>query len=386
PGNAGIAALAECVPIQSEDLSGLLNFAKKEKIDLTIVGPEAPLVEGIVSLFERAGLPVFGPSKGAAQLEGSKIFTKEFLQRHEIPTGDFAVFESFEPAQKYIEKKGAPIVVKADGLAAGKGVFVCSTKEEALAALKFLFVEKGLGEAGKRVLIEECLKGIETSFIVLASGREALPLATSKDHKRAYDDDRGPNTGGMGTVSPSPYLNEDLQKEVMDRIILPTLKGMEEEENSFNGVLYAGLMLTREGPKVLEYNVRFGDPEIQVILPRLENDLLDLIEACMKGKLKQQKLLWRKELAVCVVMASGGYPGKYEKGKVISGLDQVGSEEGIVFHAGTVFKGDQVVTAGGRVLGITSLGKDLEEARQKAYRAVSKISWDGAFYRKDIGL
>lgn len=385
PGNPGMENQAELVPIKAEDLKSLVAFAKKEKIDLTVVGPEVPLCEGIVPLFEKEKLPIFGPSKEAALLEGSKIFTKQFLQRHQIPTAAFEVFESIEPARKYIEKRGAPIVVKADGLAAGKGVFVCATKEEALVALDFLFVKKGLGEAGRRIVIEDCLQGIETSFMVVASGREAIPLATAKDHKRAHDRDEGPNTGGMGAVSPSPYLNADLQEKVMKGIILPTLSGLEKEDRSFRGILYAGLMLTKEGPSVLEYNVRFGDPETQAILPRLEDDLVDLMEAALLGKLPAQPLRWKKELSVCVVMASEGYPGPYPKGKTIRGLGSIGPEA-MVFHAGTARKGDQIITAGGRVLGVTALGRDLAEAREIVYGAASQISWEGVHYRRDIGL
>ncbi|MDO8461778.1 MAG: phosphoribosylamine--glycine ligase [Deltaproteobacteria bacterium] len=385
PGNPGMESQAELVPIQAEDLKSLLSFAKKEKIDLTIVGPEVSLCDGIVPLFEKEKLPIFGPSKEAALLEGSKIFTKQFLMRHQIPTAAFEVFESIEPARKYVEKSAVPIVVKADGLAAGKGVFVCGTKEEAFQALDFLFVKKGLGEAGRRVVIEDCLQGIETSFMVVASGREAIPLATSKDHKRAYDRDQGPNTGGMGVISPSPHLGLPLQEKVMSEIILPTLAGLEKEGRFFKGILYAGLMLTKEGPFVLEYNVRFGDPETEAILPRLEDDLVDLIESALQGKLLGKLLRWKKEVSVCVMMASEGYPGPYPKGKVIDGLGTVGPEA-IVFHAGTARQGDQIITAGGRVLGVTALGRDLAEARKIAYGAVSKISWEGVHYRRDIGL
>ncbi|MBI1909109.1 MAG: phosphoribosylamine--glycine ligase [Deltaproteobacteria bacterium] len=383
PGNAGMEGRR--VAIKTEDLKGLLEFAKKEKIDLTVVGPETPLCEGIVPLFEREKIPVFGPKPEAAILEGSKVFTKEFLMRHKIPTARFQVFEEPVSARRYVEREGVPIVIKADGLAAGKGVFVCMTKREAFEALDFLFIQKGLGVAGRKVIVEDCLKGIETSFMVLASGQQVIPLATAKDHKRLMDADQGPNTGGMGAISPSPYLDQKMQARVMEGIIGPTLKGLEQEGRSFRGVLYAGLMLTEKGPTVLEYNVRFGDPEAQVILTRLEDDLVDLVEASLSGKLSGRQLRWKEETSVCVVMASGGYPGPYERGKPISGLDLTGPEV-VVFHAGTEQNRGEIVTSGGRVLGVTALAKDLAAARQRAYGAISKIRWEGVCYRKDIGL
>lgn len=383
PGNAGMARLAECVSIPPDDLQGLLQFAQREKIDLTVVGPEGPLCDGIVSLFEEAGLPIFGPSQKAAQLEGSKIFTKDFLARHHIPTAAYTVVSDYERACQAVKSwKQEILVVKADGLAAGKGVFVCSSKEEALNALHFLFIQKGLGGAAARVVLEETLIGTETSFMVLAKGTKAVPLATSKDHKRVYEGDLGPNTGGMGTISPSPYLDSHLQTRVMQDLIAPTLAGLEKEGMPYQGILYAGLMLTKEGPKLLEYNVRLGDPETQVILPRLKNDLVDCLEAVMIGNCPT-RLDWSEDAAVCVVMAAKGYPGVYQKGQVISGLEEA-SKDALIFHAGTRLSGTQVVTDGGRVLGVTGLGSNFEAARQKAYGAVQKISWDGAFYRKDI--
>ncbi len=386
PGNPGMAKVGECVDIKPAEIEKLADFAEREGIDLTIVGPEAPLVAGIVNEFEKRGLRIFGPSKEAARLEGSKAFSKEMMKRFNVPTAEFEVFEDPEKAKEYIRKKGAPIVVKADGLAAGKGVVVAKTVEEALEAIEKIMVKRVFGDAGKKVVIEECLVGEEASYLVVTDGRNFIPLATSQDHKAVFDGDRGPNTGGMGAYSPAPVLSPEMEKEVQDRVIKPILKGMEEIGTPFKGILYAGLMITEEGPKVLEFNVRFGDPEAQVLMRRLETDLIEVCESVVEGKLIE-KLDWKPETAICVVLASKGYPGSYEKGKEITGIEEAEKVETVVvFHAGTAVKNGKLVTNGGRVLNVTALGKDIVEARERAYRAIEKIHFEGMHYRKDIGM
>ncbi|SMP03925.1 phosphoribosylamine--glycine ligase [Desulfurobacterium pacificum] len=385
PGNPGIGQLAECVDIKPTDIKKLADFAEEKGVNLTIVGPEAPLVEGIVDEFEKRGLRIFGPSKDAARLEGSKVFSKEMMKKWGVPTADFKVFDNPEEAKAYIKEKGAPIVVKADGLAAGKGVTVAKTVEEALEAVDRIMVEKVFGDAGNRVVIEDCLEGEEASYLVVTDGENFIPLATAQDHKAVFDGDRGPNTGGMGAYSPAPVLSEEMEKEVQEKVIKPILKGMKEEGYPFKGILYAGLMITKDGIKVLEFNVRFGDPEAQAILRRLKTDLVEVCTSVINGKLVE-KLEWIPETSICVVLASKGYPGKYEKGKEITGIEEAEKLDSVVvFHAGTAVKDGKLVTNGGRVLNVTALGKDIVEARENVYKAVEKIHFDGMHYRKDIG-
>ena len=386
PGNAGTGALAENLDIKADDLDGLARFARGNRIDLTVVGPEMPLVAGIVERFERDGLRVFGPSKRAAELEGSKAFTKHLMRRHGIPSAEYQVFDDFEKASAYIEDRGAPIVVKADGLAAGKGVLVCSSVEEALEGAKSILVDGAFGEAGASLVVEECLRGEEASIIALTDGKAIAPLEPAQDHKAIFDGDKGPNTGGMGAYSPAPVVTPEVMDRVVKEVLVPTVHAMNKEGRPFKGVLYAGLMMTEQGPKVLEYNVRFGDPEAQPLLMRLDCDLVDLLDAVVDGCLDEADIRWDSRAAVCVVMASGGYPGEYEKGKPISGLDDAARIDDVqVFHAGTAVKGDEIVTAGGRVLGVTALGESTAAAIDRAYEAVGKIGWDGVQFRKDIG-
>ena len=386
PGNAGIAQDAECHPIPVNDFEALASLVQREDIDLTIVGPEDPLAKGIVDFFEKRGLKIFGPSAKAAQIEGSKVFAKELMAKYGIPTASFEVFDDPGQAIAYVEKKGAPIVVKADGLAAGKGVIVCHTVEEAREAIEKIMVKKVFGDAGKRVVIEECLFGEEASFMIITDGETLLPLPTSQDHKPLLDGDRGPNTGGMGAYSPAPVVNEALAQEIMETIMEPVIKALAKEGALYQGVLYGGLMISQGKPYVLEFNCRFGDPECQPLMMRLKSDLAQVIQAAMDGKLAGQELEIDPRAAVCVVMASKGYPGKYEKGKLIKGLSEVAKMKDVkVFHAGTARRGRGYVTAGGRVLGVTALGKDIPEAIKRAYEAVSKIYWNGVYYRTDIG-
>jgi len=387
PGNAGTASLAENVPIQAENIGALADFAQREGIDLTVVGPEAPLVAGISDAFRERGLAVFGPTAAAAALEGSKVFAKELMDRYGIPTAKFAVFDDCQKAQDYIRQVGVPIVVKAEGLAAGKGVVVAREEETALEAVYEIMEGQIYGAAGRRVVIEECLEGEEVTLLALTDGETVVPLVASQDHKQVYDGDRGPNTGGMGCYSPVPVFTPALQEEVYNTILVPTVRAMQDLGRPFAGVLYAGLMLTEKGPRVLEFNARFGDPETQVVLPRLENDLVDVLEACLARGLPGLSLRWRQEAALCVIMASGGYPGPYQKGFPIRGLEEVaGQEDVLVFHAGTELKDGEVVTAGGRVLGVTALGQGIAAARTRAYQAVEKISFSGAHFRRDIGV
>ncbi len=388
PGNAGTAAEPGIgnITIDTMDFAGLADFAKDNSVGLTIVGPEAPLVGGVVDYFEERGLRCFGPRAGAAQLEGSKAFTKDFLARHNIPTGASGNFTEMEPTLEYLRAQGAPIVVKADGLAAGKGVIVAETLEEAEAAVTDMLSGNAFGEAGCRVVIEEFLPGEEASFIVMVDGRNVLPMATSQDHKRIGEGDTGPNTGGMGAYSPAPVVDSAVYQRIMSEVILPTVEGMATEGNDYTGFLYAGLMISPEGePKVIEYNCRFGDPETQPIMVRLQSDLVELCEAAIDGELDKASARWDSRCAIGVVLAAGGYPGSYQKGAVIHGLDTVQADNIKVFHAGTASENGAVVTSGGRVLCVTALGEDIAAAQRDCYRAADHISWDGMTLRRDIG-
>ncbi|EGR0264606.1 phosphoribosylamine--glycine ligase [Vibrio cholerae] len=388
PGNAGTALehKVQNVNIGITDIPALVAFAQDKAIELTIVGPEAPLVIGVVDAFRAAGLPIFGPTQSAAQLEGSKAFTKDFLARHNIPTAAYANFTEIEPALAYVREKGAPIVVKADGLAAGKGVIVAMTLQEAEDAIQDMLAGNAFGSAGSRVVVEEFLDGEEASFIVMVDGENVLPMATSQDHKRVGDADTGPNTGGMGAYSPAPVVTQDVHDRVMREVIYPTVRGMAAEGNTYTGFLYAGLMIDSTGaPKVIEYNCRFGDPETQPIMMRLQSDLVELCQAAIAGKLDQVESKWDPRASIGVVLAAGGYPGDYTKGEVISGLPTQESAGQKVFHAGTETQGDQVVTNGGRVLCATALGNTVLEAQQRAYQLADQIHWNGMFCRRDIG-
>jgi len=384
PGNAGIAQLATCVNIGAEDVDGLLKLALEKGIDLTVVGPEAPLIAGLGEKFREAGLKVFGPSQRAAEIEGSKALAKEIMVKYNIPTAKYAKFSEAQAAIDYIKANGAPIVVKADGLAAGKGVVVAMDEDTAIAAVKDIMEAKVFGESGNVVVIEEYLAGEEVSILAFTDGETVVPMVPSQDHKRVFDGDEGPNTGGMGAYSPAPVYTPELHEIALRDILIPTIKGMAAEGRPYEGVIYAGLMVTKDGPKVLEYNARFGDPETQAVLVRLETDLVEIIEAILEKRLAEVDIKWNSQAAVCVVMASGGYPGDFPKGKVIKGLDEA-NQVGIVFHAGTKNQGDEIVTSGGRVLGVTALGETIKEAIDNAYRAVGKISFEGMHYRKDIG-
>jgi len=386
PGNAGISRIAECVDIAVTDVDGLLKFAKKAKIDLAVVGPESSLVAGIVDAFEKNGLRIFGPSMKAAELEGSKVFSKEFLKKYNIPTASFKVFKDSQKAKKYIESHGAPIVIKADGLAAGKGVIVARTVDEAKQAVDLIMADKAFGSAGDRIIIESCLSGEEASFIAFTDGKTVLPLPTSQDHKAVFDNDEGPNTGGMGAYSPAPVVTDEIADFVMNRVMLPTVKGLEAEGRPYKGMLYAGLMIDGDKINVLEFNCRFGDPEAQPLLMRLKSDIIDIFEAAIEGKLDRVDMKIDPRPTVCVVMASGGYPGPYENGKIIKGLSKASACKGVeVFHAGTLRKEGRIVTNGGRVLGITAVGNTLKDAITRAYAAVDEISWTNCYCRSDIG-
>ncbi len=388
PGNSGCAEVGECVDLDVGNLRTVVRWARDNAIGLVAPGAEAYYVAGIVDAFRESGIPTFGPSKAAAELEGSKSFAKNLMRRHNIPTAEFAEFDQFEPALRYLDsRQEGPVVVKADGLCAGKGVVVCENLDQAREALQRIMAQGEFGEAGSKVIIEELLRGQEVTILALTDGRTIVPLASSQDHKAAFDGDAGPNTGGMGAYSPAPILTEKIMDEVAAKILVPTVHAMNEEGRRFKGLLYAGLMLTGGGPKVLEYNVRFGDPETQPVLMRLESDLFDLLMATAQGKLADQELKWRDEAAVCVVLASGGYPGPFEKGKVVTGLEAANARpDTVVFHAGAKFNAKkQVVTDGGRVFGVTSLGKDIAAAIANAYQAVGDISFEGMRYRTDIG-
>lgn len=385
PGNGGIAHLAECVSIKADDVNGLLAFAKKESVDLTVVGPEAPLAAGMVDVFEAAGLKIFGPCQKAAALEASKSFSKRIMRACGVPTADFVVCSSMPEAEAAIARFGAPVVLKADGLAAGKGVIVCSTIEEARQAAGRILVNKDFGEAGRVVVVEECLIGEEVSILALTNGQEAVALASAQDHKRVFDGDTGPNTGGMGAYSPAPVATPALVDEVMARVMLPVIRQMHKEGVRYRGILYAGIMVTDKGPQVLEFNARFGDPETQVVLVRMESDLVDAMLWSLTDE-DPPALTWRAEASVCVVAAAGGYPGSYEKGKTIEGLDDAGRmRDVVVFHAGTKKAQAKTVTDGGRVLGITAWGATVRQAIDTAYEAAGRIHFDGMHYRRDIG-
>ena len=387
PGNAGIGQIAECVPIAAMEFDKLVAFAKKEAIDLTIIGMDDPLVGGIVDAFEAEGLRVFGPRKNAAILEGSKAFSKDLMKKYDIPTAGYETFTSPEAALEYLETAKMPIVLKADGLALGKGVLICNTREEAKQGVKTLMLDKQFGSAGDRIVVEEFMTGREVSVLCYCDGKIVKPMTSAQDHKRAKDGDQGLNTGGMGTFSPSPYYDEAVQKFCEKNVYQKTMDAMAKEGRSFTGIMFVGLMLTEDGPKVLEYNARFGDPEAQVVLPRMKTDIIDVFEACIDGRLEDIELEFEDNAAVCVILASDGYPEKYDKGLPITGFENFeGKDDYFCFHAGTKkAENGQIVTNGGRVLGITALGKDLSEARKKAYGAVDWISFANKYYRHDIG-
>lgn len=384
PGNAGIAQIAECVPLEETDVEGLSAFVEENGIDLTVVGPEDALAAGIVDHFEAKGLKVFGPTRDAAMIESSKSYAKDLMKKYNIPTAVYEVFDEAGTALDYVRRQGVPIVVKGDGLAAGKGVVVAHTLEEAEDAIRGMMEERVLGAAGGRVVIEEFLTGQELSILSFVDGETVRPMVPAQDHKPVYDGDKGPNTGGMGTYSPVPQMDEAEVARAVETIIRPVAKAMVAEGRPFRGVLYAGLMMTADGPKVIEFNARFGDPETQAVLPRLDGDLLRILVAAVEGRLADVDIRWSEAAAVCVIMASGGYPGPYAKGLKISGLDTEEVANALVFHAGTRRVGDDIVTHGGRVLGVTCLGRDIAEARAKAYAAVRHIHWDGVHYRGDI--
>jgi len=386
PGNPGIADLAECVPLAVDNIEGLLDFAREKEVGLTVVGPELPLTLGIVDRFRAAGLTIFGADRAAARIEGSKAFSKDLMAKYGIPTAAYDTFIDRDRAVEFIERHGAPIVVKADGLAAGKGVVVARTIEEAVAAVDSILVEGVFGEAGNKVVIEEFLEGEEASFLAFTDGKVILPLASAQDHKPALDNDQGPNTGGMGAYSPAPVVTPDIHEKIIETVLRPTIEGMANEGCPYRGILYAGLMVKDGEIKVLEFNARFGDPEAQPLLVRLKSDLVPVLLACARGSLAGIPLEWHDKAAVCVVMASGGYPGSFTKGFEIAGLAGAGKiDDLIVFHAGTAARGAHVVTAGGRVLGVTGLGTTVADAIEKAYEGVRAISWQGAHYRSDIG-
>ena len=384
PGNGGIAELAECVPITEFQFAEIAEFVRQNAIDLVVVGPDDPLYEGIVDYLQEHGIRAYGPNRAAAEIEGSKVFMKHLLKKYEIPTAAYEAFEDYEAALAYLRKLGAPIVIKADGLAAGKGVIVASTLEEAEKALKEIMVEKQFGASGNRVVIEEFLQGQEMSLLAFVDGNVVKPMVPSQDHKPVFDGDKGPNTGGMGTYSPVPHIPQEIVQQALDTIVKPAAEAMVKEGRPFRGVLYAGLMITADGPKTIEFNARFGDPETQVILPRLKTDLLEIILATLEGRLADLAIEWSEEAAVCVILASGGYPSSYPKGLPIEGLDAASGA--LVFHAGTALEDGRLVTSGGRVLGVTALGRDIADAREKAYAAADRISFEGKQNRTDIAL
>ncbi len=382
PGNAGIAELAECVPFDEGQFEELAQFALDHSVDLVVVGPEDPLFNGIVDYLESRGIPAFGPRKNAAIIEGSKVFTKDLLKKYHIPTAEYASFERYEEALDYLRRQKAPIVIKADGLAAGKGVTVAQTLGDAERALREIMVDRLFGESGSRVVIEECLTGEEMSILAFVDGNTVRPMVPAQDHKPVFDHDEGPNTGGMGTYSPVPHIADSVVEEAIETILKPTARAMVSEGRPFRGVLYAGLMITADGPKTIEFNCRFGDPETQVVLPRLETDLADIMLAAVNGRLNDIRIGWSDHAAVCIVLAAGGYPGPYRKGIPIYGLDEVA--ESVVFHAGTAARDGQTVTNGGRLLGVTATAPTIGEARRKAYADVERIRFEGKHYRTDI--
>lgn len=384
PGNPGIAQIAECVPMDITDNDALVAFALENKIDLTIVGPEVPLANGVVDAFRAKGLAIFGPTQAAAQIEGSKSFAKDLMKKYGIPTAAFEVFTDAEAAKAYIVEQGAPIVIKADGLAAGKGVVVAMTLDEALEAVDMMMCDQAFGSAGCQVVVEEFLTGEEASILTFCDGTTIVPMISSQDHKRAYDNDEGPNTGGMGTYAPAPVVTADVLARVQKEILEPTVAAMKAEGMPYTGCLYAGLMITENGPKVIEFNARFGDPETQVVLPLLDSDMAEIMMACVNGNLADLDIQWKDGAAVCVVMAAGGYPQGYRKGDVISGLDKAAELGATVFHAGTAAKDGNIVTNGGRVLGVTAIGTDIRKAVDNAYEAVKSIHFDDVHYRNDI--
>ena len=383
PGNAGIAALATCVPVGATDVETMVSWAVEHQMDFVVVAPDDPLALGMVDALEATGIPAFGPRKDAAVIEASKAFSKELMRKYHIPTAKYATFTDMDQAIAYIHEQGAPIVVKADGLALGKGVTVAATEEEAVEAVRAMMADNKFGASGSTVVIEECMTGPEVTVLCFADGEHISPMPSSQDHKRAYDGNQGPNTGGMGAITPAPCYTPEIAQRCVKEIFEPTMAAMKAEGRPFQGVLYFGLMLTAEGPKVVEYNARFGDPECQALLMRLDTDLMDIFEACVKGTLDQVDIRWKREAACCLVLASGGYPLSYEKGKVIEGLDQVA--DAVVFHAGTAEKDGRIVTNGGRVLGVTALGEDLEAAIRNAYQAAQPIHFDQMHFRTDIG-
>ena len=386
PGNAGTSEFADNIPIAADDIEGLLQFAMKKEIGLTVVGPEQPLVMGIVDRFEVKGLRIFGPSASAAELEGSKSFSKDIMQKYGLPTAVYKIFSSAESATKYIQAKNCPLVVKADGLAAGKGVLLCRSSREALVAVDTIMRQRLFGEAGDQIVVEEFLEGQEISVLAFSDGQTVLLMDSAQDHKAVYDGDIGPNTGGMGAYSPAPVFTELMRQKVRDKIMLPMVRAMQQEGRTYKGILYAGLMLTKTGPQILEFNARFGDPETQPLMVRMETDIIPLFEACIDGTLGQCQVNWKNKSSVCVVMTAEGYPGTYQKGEIISGLQNANSTpEVVVFHAGTKEKDGKVLTNGGRVLGVTATGANTESAIQRAYDAVGKVNWRGVHYRKDIG-
>lgn len=385
PGNAGIAQMAECVDIKAEDLDGLLAFAIEKEIDLTVVGPEVPLTMGIVDKFQAKGLKIFGPSGKAAEIEGSKTFAKDLMAKYQIPTAKYGAFTDAVQAKAFLTEVGLPCVVKADGLAAGKGVLICENQEDAEAAIDDILVDNKFGDAGSRVVVEEFLVGQEVSMLAFTDGTTVVPMVSSQDHKRIWDGDKGLNTGGMGAYSPAPVYTPEVHAVVVPKVLEATVAAMKAEDRLFSGILYAGLMLTADGPKVLEFNARFGDPETQAVLPRLKSDLVDIFLAIIDGRLQDMQIEWYEDAAVCVVIASGGYPESSDKGRVITGLDQAAKTGAIVFHAGTKAIDGKIVTNGGRVLGISALGKDIAEAITNAYEGVAEIYFDHMQYRTDIG-
>lgn len=385
PGNPGISKIGKCIPGSVEDLQGILNLSKQEKYDLVVIGPEVPLCMGLADLLLENGFKVFGPKQYAAQLEGSKAFSKRFMTKYNIPTAKYVEVDSYDDAIKSLEEFDYPVVVKADGLAAGKGVIICESNEEAVNALKELMVDKTLASAGAKVVLEEFLEGFECSLLCFTDGETIVPMVSSKDHKQIYDENKGPNTGGMGTVSPNPFLEDGINEVFEKEVLIPFMNGLKQENMDFRGVIFIGLMIKDGYPKVLEFNVRFGDPETQSILLRLDSDLYDIMEAVAEKKLNTIDVKWKENHVGCLVLASAGYPNKYEKGKVITGLNDV-NDDIVVFHAGTAFKDGNVVTNGGRVLNICAEGKDLDDVRCKLYQAAEKINFEGKYFRKDIGL